>query len=386
MIVPFTASLLSTQTPHSGYHWDGTARRFFEGWYYRVTLPTEKQTFAFMYSIEDPIGDQEHSGGGAQILGPNDEYLVRTFPNVNQFWGSPDVLALGHWGKTDFYPSNTGFRTMGSRNITSKNNSSKPCYLSPEEFKNHIKEGYQATATLNQGLIRDRSTNNYCYWEYEIKPVYGWGNQGNIQQSTAGWLSFLQIFEPGWQILMAHGLASGVIDWNGKLYEFTDAPAYGEKNWGGAFPQKWFWLNCNSFDNESDLALTAGGGKRGVLWWMESVAMIGLHYQGKFYEFVPWNSHVTWDIQPWGKWEMSAKNDNYEIKLIGTTDLPGTPLRAPTQDGLIFCCRDTMQGKLGLELREINSKKIKTILTARSSLCGLEIGGGSWNDPWSSSS
>ncbi|MDB9354927.1 tocopherol cyclase family protein, partial [Nodularia spumigena CS-587/03] len=43
--------LQSTQTPHSGYHWDGSSRSFFEGWYYRVTLPHCGQTFAFMYSI-----------------------------------------------------------------------------------------------------------------------------------------------------------------------------------------------------------------------------------------------------------------------------------------------------------------------------------------------
>ncbi|OUL22034.1 tocopherol cyclase family protein [Nostoc sp. 106C] len=352
----------TTQTPHSGYHWDGSNRRFFEGWYYRVTLPDCGQTFAFMYSIEDPIGNQPHSGGAAQILGPQDEYLCRTFPDVNKFWASRDVLALGHWGKTDL--------------------PTQPFYLLPGEFEHHVQEGYQATATLNQGMISDPATGNYCRWQYEIKPVYGWGNHGSMQQSTAGWLSFLQIFEPGWQILMAHGLASGWIDWNGKIYEFTNAPAYGEKNWGGAFPQRWFWLNCNSFHNEPDLALTAGGGRRGVLWWMESVAMIGLHYQGKFYEFVPWNSQVSWNIQPWGRWEMQARNSKYEIDLIGTTDLPGTPLRAPTANGLIYCCRDTMQGQLDLQLREICDGKPQIILKAQSSLCGVETGGGPWDDSW----
>jgi len=29
--------------------------RFFEGWYYRVTLLNCGQTFAFMYSIEDQL-------------------------------------------------------------------------------------------------------------------------------------------------------------------------------------------------------------------------------------------------------------------------------------------------------------------------------------------
>lgn len=353
------------QTPHSGYHWDGSSRRFFEGWYYRVTLPDCRQTFAFMYSLEDPIGGKPHSGGAAQILGADDEYLCRTFPDVGKFWASRDALALGHWGKTDL-------RTQ-------------PTYLEPAEFERHVQEGYQATATQHQGAIRDPGSNCFCRWQYDIKPVYGWGNPGELQQSTAGWLSFLQIFEPGWQILMAHGLATGWIDWNGKRYSFTNAPAYSEKNWGGSFPTKWFWLNCNSFDGKPDLALTAGGGRRGVLWWMESVAMVGLHYQGKFYEFVPWNSEVRWNIQPWGRWQMQARNSQYEVELIGTTDLPGTPLRAPTENGLIFCCRDTMQGDLNLQLRERTGGKSRIILEASSSLCGLETGGAPWDEPWLSS-
>ncbi|MFM8003922.1 MAG: tocopherol cyclase family protein, partial [Dolichospermum sp.] len=217
-----TNLLNCTQTPHSGYHWDGSNRRFFEGWYYRVTIPEIRQTIAFMYSIEDPQGNQPYSGGAAQILGINDEYLCRTFPDVNKFWASRNVLELGHWGKTNLQVS--------------------PLYLTPSEFTQHIWEGYQATATLNQGIITDPATGNYCQWEYTIKPIYGWGNQNSFQQSTAGWLSFSQIFEPGWQILMAHGLASGWIDWHGQIYKFTNAPAYAEKNWGGAFPQKWFWL------------------------------------------------------------------------------------------------------------------------------------------------
>ncbi|BAZ42186.1 tocopherol cyclase [Calothrix sp. NIES-4101] len=370
-------SLLSIQTPHSGYHWDNgdkpiirsRDRRFFEGWYYRVTLPQEKQTFAFMYSIEDPVGGKPYSGGAAQVLGIDDEYLCRTFPDVNTFWASPDSLALGHWGKNNL-PTSA---------------SKQPLYLLPNEFDHYIQEGYQATATLNQGVIHDPGTGDRCQWLYEIEPIYGWGDQGSWQQSTAGWLSFSQIFEPGWQILMAHGLATGWIDWKGKRYEFNKAPAYSEKNWGGAFPQKWFWLNCNSFDGESDLALTAGGGKRGVLWWMESVAMIGIHYQGKFYEFVPWNSKVTWNISPWGYWQMSARNSEYEVELIGTTDLPGTRLRAPTEKGLMFCCSDTMQGKLSLELRKFSSGKSKIVLKATTNLCGLEIGGSPWDKSWESS-
>jgi tocopherol cyclase len=81
---------------------------------------------------------------------------------------------------------------------------------------------------------------------------------------------------------------------------------------------------------------------------------------------------------------MQAKNLNYEVELIGTTNLPGTPLRAPTTNGLAFCCRDTMQGTLNLELRELNGGKSKVILNASSHLCGLEIGGDDWDQHWQS--
>ena len=355
----------SLQTPHSGYHWDGGDRRFFEGWYYRVTLPDCGHTFAFMYSIEDPTGGSPHSGGGAQILGPNDAYLCRTFPDVGQFWGWPQGLGLGH-GR----PVNPATHVPG--------------YLPPTDFEQQIEEGYQATATWHQGSLQDPGSGSTARWQYAIEPVYGWGDRHRPQQSTAGWLSQLQIFEPGWQILMAHGLASGWIEWNGTRYDFQQAPAYGEKNWGGAFPQKWFWFNCNAFDDHPDLALTAGGGRRGVLWWMESVAMVGLHYKGQFYEFVPWNGDVHWEIHPWGYWKMQARTSRYEIELVGTSDRPGTPLRAPTQQGLTFCCRDTMNGHLTLDLKERRGDRLERIVQATSTLCGLEVGGGPWDGVWRS--
>ena len=345
------------QTPHSGYHWPQTSRsqRFFEGWYYRVTLPAERQTFAFMYSIEDPQGRQPHSGGAAQILGPDDEYLCRVFPDPHSFWAWTEALGLGH-----SRPATQGL-------------------LSADVFEQQVSEGYQATATWHQGKLRDPGTGQSARWQYQIRPIYGWGDPQKPQQSTAGWLSQLQIFEPGWQVLMAHGLASGWIDWNERRYEFTDAPAYGEKNWGGAFPQKWFWLNCNCFD-QPDLALTAGGGRRGVLAWMESVAMVGIHWQDEFYEFVPWNSQIGWEISPWGSWRLWAKTADYAVELCARTYLPGTALRAPTQNGLIFCCRDTMQGQIHLKLWRSDA----LILTAESDLCGLEVGGGPWNETWRS--
>src|SRR6056300_343468 len=89
------------KTPHSGYHWDGIADNYFEGWYLRLTLPEIKETFAFMYSIENPIGGKHNSCGAIQILGIDEQYLCRTIPNVNNFWASKNSFSFGHWGKNN---------------------------------------------------------------------------------------------------------------------------------------------------------------------------------------------------------------------------------------------------------------------------------------------
>jgi tocopherol cyclase len=50
-----------------------------------------------------------------------------------------------------------------------------------------------------------------------------------------GWLSYLPIFEPYWQILLPYGCAEGEVAWNGIVYQFRNAPIYAEKNWGGLY-------------------------------------------------------------------------------------------------------------------------------------------------------
>ncbi len=339
------------ETPHNGYHWSGSSERFFEGWYFRVTLPKIRENFAFMYSIDDPYDYKYYSGGAVQIIGINEEYLCRSFPDAKKFWADENSLALTHWGKTSL--------------------PDKPRILNSKDFNKNIQEGYQTTTTLNQGFIHNPSNNKYCRWEYKTKPIYGWGDVNKSPKATAGLLSFFPIFEPGWQVLMAYGLATGYIDWNGKIYQFNDAPAYSEKNWGNSFPEKWFWINCNSFSHENNLALTAAGGKRKILWWFEEVAIIGIHYQGKFYEFASTNTQVNSEIKSWGKWEMTAENEQFQVKLVGMTNLKGTYVRVPTEKGLIFACRDTLKGKLILELRHKNGE---IIVQAKSDVCGLEIG------------
>lgn len=289
--------------------------------------------------------------------------MCRTFPQVRGFWADRHSLSFGHWYKTKSESCNLALQ---------------PQKITSSQFTKHIQEGYQVTPNLNQGVIYDPRNQTYCRWQYQIKPIYGWGNPHLLQQATGGLLSYLPIYNPGWQVTMAYGLATGWFEWQGQQYHFQNAPAYSEKNWGTSFPIKWFWLNCNSFDDQGELAITAAGGVRELLGWQETVGLIGLHYQNQFYEFAPWNSQMSWQITPWGSWQVEAKSDRYSISLQGSTNLPGSYVRTPTAKGLVLNCRDTNQGKLLIKLRAANT----TIVEAVSELAGLEVGGTPWQSDW----
>lgn len=345
--------------PHQGYHWQGGDQRFFEGWYVRVTLPTDQQSFAFMYSIDDPVGGKPCSGGAVQILGADETYFCRTFPDVSGFWAWKQQWGLGHWSRS---PAG-----------------SPPRYLQPQEFDQQVAEGYQVTERWHQGKLRSPQGASVA-WAFQVEPQYRWGNPQQPQQSTAGWLSFLPIFEPGWQVLMAHGLATGWIDWQGQRYALQAAPLYAEKNWGGAFPQKWFWIQCNAFEAMPDFTLTAVGGLRKVLGWTESVGLVGVHYHGQFYEFVPWNATIRWAVQPWGHWHIWAESDRFTVDVQGDTTQAPTWVRVPTEQGLIHNCRDTTRGNLVVTLREKATGNL--LVQAHSTLAGLETGGVPWDGVW----
>ena len=60
-----------------------------------MALPGDGQSFALIYSIEDPAGGKSTTGVGAQVMGPDDGYLVQFSPDPRDFWANRDSLELG---------------------------------------------------------------------------------------------------------------------------------------------------------------------------------------------------------------------------------------------------------------------------------------------------
>ncbi|THG01415.1 hypothetical protein TEA_020193 [Camellia sinensis var. sinensis] len=406
------------RTPHSGYHFDGSTRKFFEGWYFKVSIPERRQSFCFMYSVENPafrkkltrLEEAQHgprfTGVGAQILGAYDKYICQYTEESCNFWGSRHELTLGN--------------TFIAQNGKKPPNKEVP----PKEFNQRVMEGFQVTPLWHQGFIRDDGRyegdtiggdvatayrTDYvdivktARWEYSTRPLYGWGNVASKQKSTAGWLAAFPVFEPHWQICMAGGLSTGrrkssvgLVQPRKALESLGIAWAELSKDW---LPRKilHFTLSiylsllsapCSSY--ESEIEQWGGGGLRqlpGVTETFENAAMIGIHYEGIFYEFVPWNGVVDFEIAPWGHWCVSAENETHKVELEATTKDPGTTLRAPTSEaGLAPACKDTCFGDLRLKLweRTYNGSEGKIILDVTSNMAAVEVGGGPWFNTWKS--
>ena len=187
---------LALRTPHSGYHFDGTGRRFFEGWYFKVTLPGEAQAFALIYSIEDPKATKENGKGecspassssaspssssssrpgfGVQIMGPDDSYLIQYDADVSKFWAKDPELALGACLEAKERKGEGGESSVLSP-------PSGP--VAAAEFDDSVALGFQATATWHQGSVVSReegasgslhSTVSRARWAFKVEPVLGW--------------------------------------------------------------------------------------------------------------------------------------------------------------------------------------------------------------------
>ena len=129
--------------------------------------------------------------------------------------------------------------------------------MSPLFWRRKVASGFQILLNSIQGRIDGvngtvggegwnlppDAEKRICSFDINIEPISGWGDSSakssqsiqDQQKSTAGWLASFPVIEPHWQVTISDAKATGTITWRNKTYEFTNAPYYAEKNWGGAF-------------------------------------------------------------------------------------------------------------------------------------------------------
>ena len=397
-----------------------------------MTLPEARDNLSLIYHVYDPdLRDSPRRAAGAQVCAPGGGYLFRESADVDAFAAAPHRLALRMpMGRPD---AATG----------ADEDEDEEFFEVSDDGRRH--RGYLVASTTreDESIWPSAKRVESVEWDFSVTVEAGFGARGDGEdessssssrhKSTAGWLSALPVFEPHYQILMAHGLATGHVTVDGKKTAFANAPAYAEKNWGGAgFPSKWFWTQCNAFPKAPGVSVTATGANRGVVLVpgvREELAGILIHVprgsasspgEGTkeettetekkasadvaLYQFLPIRAggeepaEVTWRVAPWGSWRVSAKTSTHECEVVCCIDpadaRPGstTVLRAPVDDhrrGMEPTCRESFRGSVTVSLWERRGRgwgsgtRGRAILNAIvSDVAAVEVGGGPWDETW----
>lgn len=186
------------------------------------------------------------------------------------------------------------------------------------------------------------------------------------------------------QVLMAHGVAaSGFVEFDGEKHDLSGAVLYCEKNWGGSFPKRWWWVQANTFADVPDLSITAVGARRLIAnIYLEDIGMVAIHLNGEMYEFSNWNStELSWSVSKWGCWQATATSrTGHFVRIHAETIDAGTDVLGPSLDGMIYNVRDAAYGELVVELRAPDGSIL--LDKVRCSSAQVEIGGGPWDSPW----
>ena len=103
----------------------------------------------------------------------------------------------------------------------------------------------------------------------------------------------------------------------------------------------------------------------------ENGGAIAVHIDGKFYEMTPWRlDSLMWDVE-WGKWTIIGESKGMKIQIDASCTKEGAIIKAPSKNGLVDACRDSLSGNIRLRMWE----KGVILVDATSVKAAVEVGG-----------
>ncbi len=338
----FTAALYITisctqalaLTDPNAYHWAGQ-EIYFEGWYFKVSDPATGQSFLFIYAVYNP--DSAAPGSTAFIM------AGRNSP------GSGDLIYQEF--DTDLFSS------------------------SYEQFDTAIGDNNIIYGDLDslhaEGAVSDAG--NSCEWNFDLTVTASW-------PFTMGWMAAIPGLQTYWHVGAMKAAATGWISWNGERFEFEEIIGYQEKNWGDEFPETWFWIQANDFDDPDACCLSIGGASMPIGPVTFNATGIGFRHAGRLYtfSFPQQPARIIPDIQP-GTWRILAAKGRHKIEIDASCDTDHMlNLMNPTISGIVPWTWESIAGSVSVRLYERRGLQWSILTDTSSGLAGTEFGGKEW--------
>jgi hypothetical protein len=321
------------------YHGCANQRIFFEGWYYKIVSPDQKQRWAVIPGIFiHPEPARSHSF--IQVLdGLNTQVVYHRFP-VEAFQASRSAFLI-QVGENTFHGQGFSLALNG--------------------------EGQVITGDLAFGGLQP--------WPIKLLSP---GVMGPYRLAP-----FMQTY---------HGVLSldheirGALKINGSEVDFSGGRGYMEKDWGKTFPRAYIWMQSNHFPEEG-VSLT--GSVATIPWltgWFRGF-LVGLLVQGTLYRFTTYlgsaieqlsvdDHYVIWRLQGSRRSDPGRKYPAYQL-LIKAERGQGGLLSSPELDGMTPRILESLTGVIEVTLTggDKYSQKREIIYHGSGSCAGLEVAG-----------
>lgn len=305
------------------YHWDGLQDPYYEGWFFRVTLPEQERSFGFLYIVHNPASVEPGRGSAILMVANSDGEVIRRDYPLDQFKASIQKLDV----------------RIGQDNI--------------------------ATTTKIAGSLHDEQ--HTAAWNINIDVQERW-------ESTMGTLNNIPYLPINWYVGALRATANGTIQWDGNTYHLQDAQLFQDKNWGDYFPEAYVWLQGMNFADGDDSAIFAGGLVNGL-----DAGMFAWRSGDQFYETRSQDLNCLTDIDTdidQGEVQVTIICGDNGYLLEGFfADCPPATLPAPQESGFEPYSQMALNGRLRLTRYSLADGQWRVQETATSNVAGIEIAG-----------
>ena len=189
--------------------------------------------------------------------------------------------------------------------------------------------------------------------EVELRNLVGWPRPALGGSGPAQLLPGLPQYWHPWAM---GGVAAGEARIGGEPVSLDGARVYVERNWGRAFPERWWWGQADAFD-AGDVCVAFAGGPVRVAGVPLTPTLVAVRAG-------------TVARVGGGAWAVHARSAAYVVELEGDEAGSAVAMPVPLADRVAAepRSRQALAGRLGVVVR----RRRRTLLRAESCLAGLE--------------
>jgi hypothetical protein len=183
--------------------------------------------------------------------------------------------------------------------------------------------------------------------------------------------SFVPMMECYHGILSMNHEIQGDLILNGERMSFSGGKGYTEKDWGSSFPQGYYWMQCNNFQ-EYTASLTCSVARIPWLTGAFRGLLAGLYWQNRFYKFTTYSGAKVESFKLGsGTAEISLRDKTHILRIV-TRSEDSADLKAPDGQSMGRRAAQSMKSSVELEFRTVGGE---VLLRTQSDAGAVETGG-----------